>query len=88
MIVGAEEYTRAPKLLWYSRQRRENGSKKRIRPASAGEVLPNARSPRRGYADRAFLLIDSPLQAAAPYKEIRYEKWIKEETRLDIRTGP
>ena len=70
MIVGAEEYTRAPKLLWYSRQRRENGSKKRIRPASAGEVLPNARSPRRGYADRAFLLIDSPLQAAAPYKEI------------------
>jgi len=32
-------------------------------------------------------LIDFQLQAAAPYKEILYEKWIKEETRVDIGTG-
>jgi len=35
----------------------------------------------------SFLLINLALQAPAPYTEICYEKWIKEETRLDIRTG-
>jgi hypothetical protein len=37
----------------------------------------------------AFLLLDFQLQASAPYtwRTDSYEKWIKKETRLDIRTG-
>jgi hypothetical protein len=36
---------------------------------------------------RSSLSFDFQLQAPAPYKEICYEQWIKEETRLDSHAG-
>ena len=59
MIVAAEEYTRAPRLLWCSRQRREHGSKKRIRPGLVGAALADVCSAGAGLF---FCLISSYLK--------------------------